>query len=425
MARLANSESELVRYQSILALGAIDTPVTREALITSAQQFDDSWTRIALLTSVSGWAGDFSKALLAAGSHDGSIEDQMFYRQLGTLMAATDEPVSNFNHYATLSPNQLALDAGYLEALAATGAAIPGFSQRFIDQLLALARNQDSDFQAQTAIEILGYPGSERVCQVLLQIVLNSQSEEIQASGIKTLARQNDSHLSNELFKNASSFNPSVRKQLVSSALSSDASAVALLNALESNSIGTNEIPEELRHALLAHTDKVIKSRAETIIGAAVNGDRQEVIDQYLASLNNQVVDLKHGGVIFGNHCSVCHAINGEGGLLGPDLTNIGNRSDEVLMVNILDPSRMVSYELKLHVIVTNTGEVYSGTISSETTSSVTVRQPNGTEHTILRDNIKENTVTDQSIMPEGFERMIDEKGMADLIGFLRQPVAY
>ena len=39
-----------------------------------------------------------------------------------------------------------------------------------------------------------------------------------------------------------------------------------------------------------------------------------------------------------------------------------------------------------------------------------------------LRENIEENTMTGQSIMPEGFERLINEQDMASLIGYLRQP---
>jgi hypothetical protein len=41
----------------------------------------------------------------------------------------------------------------------------------------------------------------------------------------------------------------------------------------------------------------------------------------------------------------------------------------------------------------------------------------------VLRENIAKNTMTEQSIMPEGFERTINEQDMASLIVFLRQPV--
>ena len=82
----------------------------------------------------------------------------------------------------------------------------------------------------------------------------------------------------------------------------------------------------------------------------------------------------------------------------------------------------MVSYELKLYIIETKSGQLYSGTVSNETLTSITVKQPGGEEHTILKSDIENMEETSQSIMPEGFERMIDKQGMTDLIGFLRRP---
>ena len=425
VAEFATSHETMVRFHSILALGHVDLPGARIALIACGQQFDDSWTRIALLSSVSTWAGDFAKALFGVNINDNNPEDDLwFYRQLGALSTTNNETAASLIGGNELNLNQMAFLVGYLEASVTAGLAPPGFSSKFLDRMLNLARIDQDELQVPIAIELLGYSGSDEIYQELSQIVLTSESEIIQTTGIRTLALQNRPDICHELFNNLSSLDPAIRKQLILSALSSDAAAQALLKAIEDDIIGTTEIPEELRHALLAHANETIRANAEAVIGAAVNNDRQAVVDQYLESLNKQTVDLNNGANLFATHCSVCHAINGSGGLLGPDLTNIGSRSDEVLMVNILDPSRMVSYELKLHVVTTNSGEVYSGTISAETTSSVTVRQPDGTEHTILRENIKEINGTQQSIMPEGFERLIDESEMADLIGFLRQPVS-
>ena len=255
-------------------------------------------------------------------------------------------------------------------------------------------------------------------------MVLASEVKDIKIVGLQTIAALNDSSLSESLYQNISGFDPLVRKALISSSLGSNAAAHSLFNAIEKQQVDLTEIPEELRQALLAHNNEKLKNRAAEILTAAINNDRQAIIDHYLSSLENQTVDLSNGATIFSTNCSVCHSVKGVGGLLGPDLTNIGNRNDEILLTSILDPSRMVSYELRLTVVATKSGEVFSGTVSAETVSSITIKNPGGEEHTILKENIEKKTVTDQSIMPEGYERIIDEKGMADLIGFLRQPDA-
>ena len=82
----------------------------------------------------------------------------------------------------------------------------------------------------------------------------------------------------------------------------------------------------------------------------------------------------------------------------------------------------MVSYELKLHIIETRGGAVFSGMVASENSSSVTLRQPDGELVVVMRSDIVKKTGTQKSIMPEGFERMIDEQSMAALLAFLRAP---
>ncbi len=430
VSKLVMHQDQLVRYHAILSLSNSDSQDTRNALVSAASEYDDSWTRIALLSTVADWAGEFAVSLLAANADKlASDRDLSFYRQIGALVASNQAKTASspiqieMLSRSRVNRNQTALLAGYLETSVANGSNPPKFSSQTLKQLTDVAGDLNDPQQAMTAIELLGYSGSEEIYQQLAQMVLTTTSKDIKQAGIKTLSQLNDIAVSTKLFDQIQSFNTTQRQQLITSSLGSEAATSALLAAITSNSISASEVPEELRHALLAHTNDALKTRAEKVLKHAVNSDRQAVVDQYLASLNAQTVDLKQGAAIFNDHCSVCHAIAGSGGLLGPDLTTIGNRSDEILLVNILDPSRMVSYELRLHVVVTKSGEVYSGTISAETTTSITVRQPDGKEHTILRENIKENNATDQSIMPEGFERSIDENAMADLIGFLRQPI--
>lgn len=43
-------------------------------------------------------------------------------------------------------------------------------------------------------------------------------------------------------------------------------------------------------------------------------------------------------------NCGVCHQFDGKGGLVGPQLTGIGNRGVERLCEDILDPNRNVDH---------------------------------------------------------------------------------
>ena len=57
--------------------------------------------------------------------------------------------------------------------------------------------------------------------------------------------------------------------------------------------------------------------------------------------------------------------------------------------------------------------------IAAETANSLTIRQPDGREETVLRIQIDELRSTGLSYMPEGLEKQIDVPAMADLLAYL------
>jgi putative heme-binding domain-containing protein len=58
--------------------------------------------------------------------------------------------------------------------------------------------------------------------------------------------------------------------------------------------------------------------------------------------------------------------------------------------------------------------------IASETATSVTLRQPEGKEVTLLRSDIEELKSNGVSLMPIGLEKNISVEQMADLISFIK-----
>lgn len=61
-----------------------------------------------------------------------------------------------------------------------------------------------------------------------------------------------------------------------------------------------------------------------------------------------------------------------------------------------------------------------TGLLAAENSSSVTLRQPEGKNETILRTDIEELRSTGLSLMPVGFEKNITPEQMADLVSFLK-----
>ena len=61
-----------------------------------------------------------------------------------------------------------------------------------------------------------------------------------------------------------------------------------------------------------------------------------------------------------------------------------------------------------------------TGILSSETASSITLRQKEDKSITLLRSEIEELSSNGISLMPEGLEKEINHQQMADLILFIK-----
>ena len=68
--------------------------------------------------------------------------------------------------------------------------------------------------------------------------------------------------------------------------------------------------------------------------------------------------------------------------------------------------------------MLTTDGQVITGVIAGETSTAVTLRGADNKTTTVLRVDIDEMHNTGKSLMPEGFEKLIDKQSMADLLTF-------
>src|SRR5690606_25838020 len=129
--------------------------------------------------------------------------------------------------------------------------------------------------------------------------------------------------------------------------------------------------------------------------------------------------DATRGRAVFEKQCATCHQVGSLGKPIGPSLAAMKNRGAEAIVTNVLDPNREVNPQFVSYSIVTAQGRSLSGMISSETATSLTLRQADGREVVVLRIDIEELRSTGLSLMPEGLEKQIDPQQMADLVQFL------
>jgi putative heme-binding domain-containing protein len=88
-------------------------------------------------------------------------------------------------------------------------------------------------------------------------------------------------------------------------------------------------------------------------------------------------------------------------------------------LIAILDPSRAFESRYANFTVATVDGRVLNGLIASESATAVTLRRQDGKEDVLLRSQIEEMTSSGQSLMPEGIEKDLKHRDLADLIAYL------
>jgi len=129
--------------------------------------------------------------------------------------------------------------------------------------------------------------------------------------------------------------------------------------------------------------------------------------------------DKVRGQAVFVENCAVCHAMEGKGGLTGPQLDGIGNRGVARLMEDVLDPGRNVDSHFRLHVITMRDGAVLAGLERGEIGQSLIVVDGAGQEHRVAKGDIQSNEETGLSLMPGAFGDAIPEADFHNLMAWL------
>ena len=119
--------------------------------------------------------------------------------------------------------------------------------------------------------------------------------------------------------------------------------------------------------------------------------------------------------------CSSCHALNGQGGGVGPDLGKISAlRSSRDLLEAIVFPSNSFARGFEPIVVETKTGTLHTGVLRRETSDAVWIATAEKRELRIPRAEIADLAPSKTSIMPQGLEAQLSPAEFRDLMAFLQ-----
>ena len=132
--------------------------------------------------------------------------------------------------------------------------------------------------------------------------------------------------------------------------------------------------------------------------------------------------DVEAGSKVFHGKggCSGCHMIRGQGGLLGPDLTNIGaERRMEELRHALIGPRPVPVRGFQPVTLRTKAGATIRGVVKNENNFSLQVLGRDNKLHLLLREEVTSATYEKEPPMPAGFDKKLTAAEFEDLLAFL------
>jgi len=120
--------------------------------------------------------------------------------------------------------------------------------------------------------------------------------------------------------------------------------------------------------------------------------------------------------------CTVCHAIGGAGGVIGPDMVSIGASAPvDYLIESLLEPSKKIKEGYHTTLVTLKNGDSFAGAIAREDTNELVVRDAVGKENRIPKTDIASNNISPVSLMPPGLTAQLREDEFIHLVRFLSE----
>ena len=126
--------------------------------------------------------------------------------------------------------------------------------------------------------------------------------------------------------------------------------------------------------------------------------------------------------------CNKCHQMNGEGGKIGPDLTDVkrklkdGEMDRAALLREVVDPSHTIASEYRSEVIRTTDGQLFSGIVEYEDDHIVRfTANPliGGEAEEVVKEKIERRWESKSSMMPQGLVNTLTQREIMDLLAYV------
>jgi putative heme-binding domain-containing protein len=256
----------------------------------------------------------------------------------------------------------------------------------------------------------------------LLRLASGDTPTELKREALRALAAFNSDKIPTTLLTDWTKLPASLRTEVVDMLCGRKSWAIQLLDALKNGTLTKQDLSENDVRRVLSHNDAELTKKVESIWGK-LREQTPAKVEEQLVKFRGQFAEMpgdrKAGQTVFEKNCMVCHKLKGQGNEVGPDLTGANRRDIEYLLVNIIDPNRVVGKDYYTATVVDKSGRSLSGLLAEDTPERVVLKGENAKLTVIPRAEIDAFQVEARSLMPEGLPEKMTERDFRDLIAYL------
>ncbi len=288
-------------------------------------------------------------------------------------------------------------------------------------QLLALLKKPESETQAAAAGAVAALSNNGELTALASVVAEPNAPQVARDRALSALASANGSDARAALTDVMRVSPRRVQVKLAQALAGSSDGSQALLALVTQRVAPPSLLQDQAVKEKLIASDSSLRSRIDDLTKGLTPADEkvQKLIDQRRRGFSAKTARADNGQQLYVKNCVVCHQIDGQGGLVGPQLDGIGGRGVERLCEDVLDPNRSVDHAFRTTLLVLKDDDVVSGLFRREEGETLVLADSTGKEVRVQKKQVTQRRESDTSLMPENFGELLTADEFNDLMAYL------
>jgi putative heme-binding domain-containing protein len=287
---------------------------------------------------------------------------------------------------------------------------------------LLVDENSDADARAAAAKALSELSGPKHLDEFRKVVSNANEPNKLRGKVAEVLGQINSPEAKSTIVEALRTAPTSLQTELAVALASNRQGAEALLDAMSEGKASARLLQQrKVWDHLTAAKPANLPERLQKLTAnlPTATAERDMLIAERRAAFNPAKASAAKGTEVFKQYCVVCHTLEGQGALIGPQLDGIGSRGVDRLLEDVLDPNRNVDRAFRTTLLLMNDGDVQSGLYRRDEGEMAIIAQSNGKELSVPRKDIRERRTSETSLMPDNFGDAIPKTDFNDLMAFL------